>query len=257
MSRTIIIGLTGAKYAGKDTAAKFLIDRGYQRLSFAGPLKAMIQTYLTSTVSRDVTVADMINTLLLEQGVAAYSRRTLLMESRQEPTTYLGSFSVDFVTKALIEWGQTYVGGDFWDDQGFGPGFTHEMAKLCIDGGSKEVSLSQINGKTTRHLMQTLGTEFGRQRLGETIWTDIGMCAAGLYPAVVFTDVRFDTEAQAIRNVGGSVYRVTRAGTGSGDAHATEAGVSPHLIEATLENDSTVEDLHQRFSSLVLQKTAA
>lgn len=43
MSKPIIVGLTGRKFAGKDFLAKTLIDEGYLRVSFSDSLKRLAQ----------------------------------------------------------------------------------------------------------------------------------------------------------------------------------------------------------------------
>lgn len=106
-------------------------------------------------------------------------------------------------------------------------------------------------GKSPRQLLQTLGTEWGRNTIHDEIWIRITMerirpelaCGRG----VVITDVRFDNEAQAILAAGGEVWRVTRPGwrclSNDSAQHPSEAGVSEHLIARTIDNSGTLDDL--------------
>ena len=57
-----------------------------------------------------------------------------------------------------------------------------------------------------RTLLQKVGNEAGKAVFGETVWADRGLeTARRLGGPVVFTDVRFDVEAQAITAAGSAV----------------------------------------------------
>lgn len=105
-----------------------------------------------------------------------------------------------------------------------------------------------------RTLLQKVGNEAGKAVFGESVWADRGLeTARRLAGPVVFTDVRFDVEAAAITAAGGRVVHVVRPGTGGPvDPHASEAGIDPRWISATLVNDGTVEELWARTDALVL-----
>ena len=64
-----------------------------------------------------------------------------------------------------------------------------------------------------RTLLQKVGNEAGKAVFGETVWADRGLeTARRLGGPVVFTDVRFDVEAEAITAAGGRVVHVVRPG---------------------------------------------
>lgn len=102
-------------------------------------------------------------------------------------------------------------------------------------------------GHTPRTLLQTLGTEWGRQTVAEDLWVRIGMeraaraLEAGV-ETVVFADVRFANEAATIRERGGQVWHVTRPGVGR-DSHVSEAGIQVVDGDRVIENGGTVGDL--------------
>lgn len=109
-----------------------------------------------------------------------------------------------------------------------------------IDPILKEQPLPQFGGKTPRMLMQTLGTDWGRNLVSESIWADIftcrvKSCLAGGYPVVV-DDLRFVNEAQLLRSLGAHIVAIRRAGLVSVDAHASEHGLSHQLIDEYVEN---------------------
>ena len=115
-------------------------------------------------------------------------------------------------------------------------------------------------GKSPRVLLQTLGTEWGREMVSDDIWIKIALRRAAQYEGsrwgVVITDVRFDNEAEAIRAAGGQVWRVERPGAGlEGPAagHSSEAGISEHLVDRVVWNAGDLDDLkaavHSAFHS--------
>ena len=78
-----------------------------------------------------------------------------------------------------------------------------------------------------RRLLQRLGTEGGREVLGDNVWIDAAFARIeNLLDAgapVVVTDVRFTNEAEAIVKAGGQVMRIEReALPPSGDMHPSE-----------------------------------
>ena len=109
-------------------------------------------------------------------------------------------------------------------------------------------------GKSPRQMLQSLGTEWGRDSIHPEIWVRIAMERAVPHLAtgrgVVVTDVRFDNEAQAIIKAGGEVWKVTRAGwqclDASTAAHQSEAGVSERLIARTIDNSGSLDDLRRQ-----------
>jgi hypothetical protein len=115
-------------------------------------------------------------------------------------------------------------------------------------------------GKSPRQMLQSMGTEWGRDSIHPEIWVRIAMERAVPHLAtgrgVVVTDVRFDNEAQAIINAGGEVWRVTRADWRCLDAstadHKSEAGVSDHLIARTIDNSGSLDDLRGQLSAATI-----
>ncbi|MEX5259938.1 hypothetical protein [Kocuria sp. CPCC 205263] len=110
-----------------------------------------------------------------------------------------------------------------------------------------------------RTLLQKVGNEAGKAVFGETVWADRGLeTARRLGGPVVFTDVRFDVEAEAITAAGGRVVHVVRPGAPAPeDPHPSEAGIDPRWITAVLVNDGTVEQLWAKVDALVLSRPGA
>lgn len=112
----------------------------------------------------------------------------------------------------------------------------------------KEQSLYAI-GKSPRQLMQTLGTEWGRNQVHPDLWLILAQetielsLLAGV--RVVVTDVRFENEAQLVRDMGGAVWHMTRQSAGTPHEHASEAGVAFKAGKDVLvRNDGTVCDMY-------------
>jgi hypothetical protein len=85
-----------------------------------------------------------------------------------------------------------------------------------IEGTKKHEVCSLLFGKTPRHAMQTLGTEWGRDCIGVEFWVQAFLTKQFLlreedHP-VVCDDMRFPNEYRAIRDSGGLLVRITRPG---------------------------------------------
>lgn len=115
-----------------------------------------------------------------------------------------------------------------------------------------------LGGKTPRHAMQTLGTEWGRQLICPDLWLNVleretrQLLDEG--KDVVITDVRFDNEAALIHRLGGVVVNIVRPDQKEieGSAHASEAGVKPELYDAIVLNTGSPTALGCRVAGHVL-----
>ena len=100
--------------------------------------------------------------------------------------------------------------------------------------------------RTPRYLMQTLGTEWGRNLVAPDIWmtlTEAKIKQFLTFRNVAVSDVRFENEAALIRELGGTVYHVTRPGLAL-QKHASERGVAFILGDICISNDSDIGTLH-------------
>jgi hypothetical protein len=115
-----------------------------------------------------------------------------------------------------------------------------------------------------RKLLQWLGTEWGRDTLSKSLWVDVWKTDAEIAIAkgytVICDDVRFDNEAQAIKDLGGHILSITsnkvaeRINVTGIIGHASEAGIHNGFIDKVITNDASydeyVEQLESVFRSL-------
>jgi hypothetical protein len=114
---------------------------------------------------------------------------------------------------------------------------------------AKEEPVAWLDGATPRHMMQTLGTEWGRQLICPELWVRFAMRKALGAGAAVLSDVRFPNEARAIREHGGIVIRVNRAGSAATDSHISEVPLPDDLVDFELYNGGTFESLYANAES--------
>lgn len=113
------------------------------------------------------------------------------------------------------------------------------------DRSRKENALGWISC-SPRRLLQSLGTEWGRDMIHPEIWVMSTMRRIEGIEDVVVTDVRFNNEAEAILARGGVVWRVEGRAADIGKAsasHASEAGVAVKYIDWTIRNDGDLASL--------------
>jgi hypothetical protein len=96
-----------------------------------------------------------------------------------------------------------------------------------------------------RELLQRMGTEAGREVLGENVWVDAALNTAK-GSNLVITDCRFPNEARAIKDRGGEMWRVEREGVGPANNHPSETSLDEWLFDDIIKNDGTLEQYHDR-----------
>lgn len=111
-----------------------------------------------------------------------------------------------------------------------------------------------------RKLLQWLGTEWGRS-ISPTLWIDLWRQEVFKYQAngfiILAEDVRFDNEAEAIRGLGGKVIEITASTIDDRDVvtngiagHASEAGVNRALIDYSISNDGSLDQLKAKLDNM-------
>ncbi len=123
-----------------------------------------------------------------------------------------------------------------------------------------------------RQIAQLLGTECGRKifrddiwiKRAEMAWVEHQQTIAEIAPetfghidglaGMVVTDVRFENEAQWIKDMGGFNIHIIRPGKDGNvglSNHASEAGYPDDLKDHIILNDGTLDDLYQKIDEIV------
>ncbi|UOE45975.1 hypothetical protein [Agromyces larvae] len=108
-----------------------------------------------------------------------------------------------------------------------------------------------------RRLLQALGTEVGRNMLGENVWVNAmerkvnAILADG--KSVACTGLRFPNEIDKVNEMGGTTVWVERPGLleTSAATHASENSVGPDIFDHILVNDGTLEDLRHTVTGML------
>lgn len=122
----------------------------------------------------------------------------------------------------------------------------------------KEATIPEL-GVSYRHMMQTLGTEWGRG-LGSDFW--IRLAGARIYSSRaslinrwVISDVRFPNEAEWIQARGGRVIHIARPGIQAARGHASEAWAGRLNEHYTINNTGSLRDFERTVAKLAAQLT--
>lgn len=139
-----------------------------------------------------------------------------------------------------------------------------EMLKVigveCDNRETKELP-HPVFGKSPRQLAQTLGTEWMRNCVAADGWLRLAdqfvkgtrelnnLEEVSIARGIVFSDVRFENEAEFVRNRGTLVH-VIRS-TEAVAAHSSEAGVVFKDCDRCLLNDKTTEVTFRRLEDIM------
>ena len=136
-------------------------------------------------------------------------------------------------------------------------GVEQKLARpMVTDPTLKGVPVPEVGGFTPRTLMQTIGTEWGREVMHEDFWITLALhkinTAIQKGYGVVYDDLRFENEANMVRALGGAVVGIRgRKATldPTSAAHASEN----HYPEPDfwIENDGTEEKLHTAVDAVI------
>ncbi|MDA9207350.1 hypothetical protein N9O61_00550 [Octadecabacter sp.] len=113
-----------------------------------------------------------------------------------------------------------------------------------VFGSSKEDACELLCGKTPRHAMRTLGTEWGRKLIGPSLWTNVWRNRVGtalVNGKVIVDDIRFDDEADVIKKFGGTVIEIVREQADTVE-HISESGISSVYIDHRHNNTVQLSD---------------
>ena len=116
-----------------------------------------------------------------------------------------------------------------------------------LNGDAKEIALEWLD-VTPRRLMQTLGTEWGRELIHPDLWAQLWerrtheVLHGSPFNIVVVADVRFPNELEAVHRLGGKVAWVDRPGLEYAQ-HISERSLRPDHCDRLLANVGSSEEL--------------
>lgn len=123
------------------------------------------------------------------------------------------------------------------------------LSERHIEGDLKESPCDLLAGKTPRHAMQTIGTEWGRGLIHPDLWVNAWAARAANDNMVVAEDVRFPNEEATIRARGGWVIRIERPG---GPAAYHESESQPLKPDIVIQNTGSVDELLAQVDSALV-----
>lgn len=113
------------------------------------------------------------------------------------------------------------------------------MSAEQMYGGEVREKIDPRYGCTPRHLMQTLGTEWGRDIIDQNIWVNAMKSKLGtIEGGLIIPDVRFESEAEFIRKNGVLIH--IKGKTTLSSTHKSESGVYIEPEDITVLNNDTI-----------------
>lgn len=120
-------------------------------------------------------------------------------------------------------------------------------------------------GRSIRYMMQTLGTEWGRGMVSDSLWVDLARAniehqfAMGMN--VVNTDLRFPNECELIKEMGGTVIHIIRANNINASkaartgmtSHSSDSSIPVDIIDYVLYNDSSLDNLYKAALQIITE----
>jgi hypothetical protein len=185
-----------------------------------------------------------VRRLLLERESLMHEIKQL---RRQEPPRVIGfaGYAGAGKTSAAVALGGAVLG--FADPLYAGLAAMLGLPESALrDRATKELPLPL--GRSPRHLLQTLGTEWGRELVRSDLWIFRARQrvaeAAGIGATVIaFSDVRFKNELEFIRGeLGGQVWWIERPGV-VGGSHPSENSLTAADCDRTISNAGSRDQL--------------
>lgn len=228
--RPRIIGLAGVAGSGKDTVAGYIEQHtptAISLISFATPIKEFARKVFDWAPEVVYGPSELRNAIDPRGHDHEYIRACSLRLQTEQDTLFAT------IREAFPEM-ETYF-----------------MAMSLADW-FQNLNWSALSA---RHVLQTLGTEWGRDKVHKDVWARIGVTRARTSYGVisVITDCRFDNEFRTVRSEpGAELWHIERPGAGlSGEAgmHASERDLHGLMLRELrthwLHNSQTLERLEQ------------
>jgi len=125
--------------------------------------------------------------------------------------------------------------------------------EMYTDDWYKDHKSRYFSNKEFRYAMQTLGTEWGREKIGSQFWINGWTRKIQDLDRITVSDVRFPDEAEAIRVKGGILIRVRRPSFVNLDEHESEKNMESLKADYEIIN-AEIEDTKKQVLDIVKQK---
>jgi len=126
-------------------------------------------------------------------------------------------------------------------------GYDHHTVPEMTDGLRKQDPIPSLGGVTPRYMMQTLGTDWGRNMIDSDIWVNATIQSVMEEVedgnSVVVDDLRFPNEYRALHRMGATFVRVIRFFDGNEEPHSSEGNLDQFHFRYVICNDGTLGDL--------------
>jgi hypothetical protein len=136
---------------------------------------------------------------------------------------------------------------DDWSCSSFADPIKNMLTAIGVDCSDEaKAVVSDDYGVTPRHMMQTLGTEWGRNLIDGDIWVkafarlNAGMC-------VIVPDVRFENEADLVREHGVLIHLTGRGGIEGN--HVSENAIEFKAGDIVIDNSRDLAWMHGQVDS--------
>lgn len=124
-------------------------------------------------------------------------------------------------------------------------GLSEERIQYLVHGAGRDTEIvPELGWKTCRYFQQTIGTDWGRGCMHDSLWVN-ACISTGIFSNenVVVENVRFLEEADRIRKLGGLIIRIIRPDNDNEDQHRSEQESETIITDFVINNDSTIEML--------------
>lgn len=129
-----------------------------------------------------------------------------------------------------------------WSRSSFADPLKEMLRAIGVDcSDDKKAVISDDYGVTPRHIMQTLGTEWGRHMIDGDIWVK-AFARLNAGKCVIVPDVRFENEAELVRANGILIHLVGRGGIEGN--HVSENAIAFNPGDIVIDNSRDLVWLH-------------
>jgi hypothetical protein len=244
-----LIGLGGAKYSGKNTAAKVLTSKyGFKEVSLALPLKQLVSKVFN--IPFENLEDPILKETSFEQPITLNHIHAYQIH---EQCSWMLNLDMFKKTKSTILEGMIFKSVARETKNSFIP--RNIIRSLSTSESSPSFIPGQLTFKTfetPRQLLQFVGTELIRECISPYFWCKVLDESIQNEAKVVITDVRFFEERQYVTAKKGTLIRIDRTNNETEkDNHASETNLgADNEYDYLLKNNGTIEELQDRLETL-------